>query len=120
MANEQPQMIVDKYTARKAAGKVKIIRENEQILVEQPVFDFAGDKIGMNRFQTNKSHLVDLKFQLQQQLNSIDLETHRFLAQQEVKKDALEAGLAEYDAMIADVEALTPLASAAKSKGSKE
>ena len=117
---EQPQMIVDKYTARKAAGKVKIIRENEQILVEQPQYDFAGDVIGTNRFQTNKGHLLDLQFQLQQQINGIDLETRRFLANQEIKKETLEAGLIEYDAMIADVEALTPLASAAKSKGSKE
>ena len=102
----QPEMIVSDYQARKKQGKVNLVLENQQILFEQPRFDYKGDQIGTDRFETSKAHQLKLKFQAQQQLGMIDAETEHFVAMQDEKKKNITSALDEFDAIIADIDAL--------------
>lgn len=107
LTRNEPKMVVNQYAARKAVGKVQIVKDGEQIFIEQNRYNFAAELVGVDRWPTSKAHLLEEKLLMQQSVNTIDLDTQRFLANQEEKRKVLEEALAEFDGMIADVEALT-------------
>ena len=104
----QPQIIIDKYAARKAADKAEFVYDDvaKVINFEQKIFDVNGDHVTTWKVPTNVKHLKQIKNDLKARVDTIDAEAENMADEFARRKAAMQAQVAEIDAMIADVKAI--------------
>jgi hypothetical protein len=104
----QPQIIIDKYGARKAAGKAELIKDadTQDIFFEQKIFDVNGDHVTTWKVPTNVKHLKQIKNDLKARLDTIDMEADAMADEFARRKAAIQAQLLEINTMIDDAQAL--------------